>query len=261
MRKNNKGYVLTWDAMIALVLVTAAVASAMALGFFRNPEDNTFERLNSIAGDALDVMDKNGELDAVVSYYNSGDRESAAEKASTELAKLLSGRKVGYRFMVGGDVLAENIILENDSEASHVTQSTRYLSGAGGDAFMARASLLYNDPVEGITFTINGTSYGNPFPNYEGANWTFDHLGGSYKICVPEDCSGDNTYTYDGSDISTNDAADDAMLRLLKKLDTNSNGILDIDFDGTKMLFRVYSTESSIHSAGDFSEAKLVVWV
>ncbi len=261
MIHNKKGYVLTWDAMIALVLITATIAILVSMGYFKNPEENTFERMHYLSENALDTMSKNTVLDSVLSDYFSGNKENAAARADSTLEKILE--RVNYRFLVNDEILVEKIFTANDSTAQYETRATRFISGyktnETTDVFMARASLMYNDSDKNLTYTLVNVSYGNSFKIFSGATWMFNHNLGPETICVPIDCSGDNSYTYNGVEIATNDSADDAIFRLLKKLDTDSDGDVDMDFRRSTMYFKVYPAETK--QLGELTEVKLVVWI
>ena len=264
MIKHKKGYVLTWDAMIALVLITATIPILISMGYFKNPNEDTFERIHYISENAIDTMSKNTVLDSVLSDYFSGNKENAAARADSMLSKILE--RVNYRFLINDETLVEKIIFANDTSAKYETRATRFISGYKENetmnVFMARASLLYNDSNKNSTYTLANVSYGKSFKKASGANWTINQQGPVLKLCIPLNCLGDDTQNYKGNpcdDPKNDDAMDDAMFRLLRKLDIDGNCVLDICLDSDKMYFKVYPAETK--QLGELTEVKLVVWL
>jgi len=254
--KNKRGYIMTLDAIIALTIVLATIAALISAGYFVNKEWNIFESLHYSAENALDIMEKNTALYAVISDYYSGKKETSIQKANFFLGQILE--KVNYRFMLDDNVLVERILTRNDTDAEYKTKSTRFISNFDKN-FMARAALLYNDTDKNLTYSIANVSYGNSFEFFSGANWTFQHLGGVDTICVPINCSGDNSYTYSVSGIISNDSGDDAIYRLLRKLDIDNDNDIDIYFDNKTMYFKIYPAETK--NTGKIYKAELIVWI
>ncbi|MEM2918537.1 MAG: hypothetical protein QXY62_03455 [Candidatus Altiarchaeota archaeon] len=252
----SKGYVMTWDALIALVLIIVVISSLISLGYLKTNERNFFISLHYNAENAMDIMSKSHIIDEILFEYYNGDKITAKEKASGILDKILE--RINYRFKINDETLFEKILTENDTLARYKEKASRFFS-LPERVFIARASLIYNDSNRNLTYTISSVSYGDSFKIFLGSNWTFSHNTGTSKVCIPINCSGDNSYVYTTSGIVTNDSADDAIYRLLKKLDIDSDGDVDIDFSEETMFFNVYPVETL--QQRNLTNVKLIVWI
>ncbi len=265
----NKGYILTWDALLALTLILMTFVTLLALGYLNfSPEGNSeFERLHFLGNDVMDTLNKNGVLEEIATYWAKNDTANATETADHYLENLeLVPSKFGYRLEIDGENVSERILNLPESEITAKTSSVRFISGFGfnqtSEAHVARAWLWYNDLVAGKLYSLERVWYGNSSRYSFGANWTFYYEGGAQSpdICIPQDCSGDDLHTYDGTLIETEDALDDAMFRLLYKLDTDKNGKIDLDYDTENMVFKASSIETK-QLGSQLLEVKLILWV
>lgn len=253
---NSKGYVMTWDALIALVLIIVTISSLIALGYLKNTERNFFVNLHYDAENAIDILVKGPTIEQIFFEYYNGEKQIAKEKAEIMLSNIL--HKLNYRFEIDSETLIEKILTENESNAKYKAKASRFFS-LPEKVFIARASLIYNDSNKNLTYTLSSASYGNSFKIFSGANWTFSHNAGITKVCVPINCSGDNSYIYGTSNIITNDSADDAIYRLLRKLDIDSDGDIDIDFSEESMFFNVCAIETLQQRS--LTNMNLIVWI
>lgn len=266
----NKGYILTWDALLALMIVILTFATLLSLGYLNfSPGSGSasFERLHFLGEDTLDVLNKNGILAEIVSSWSQNDTGGATELADSYLKNLtLIPSRFGYRLEINNKNISERTLKTPENEITAKTNVVRFVSGFGinktPDVWVARAWLWYND--SGVIKTYESVTYGNSFRFSLGANWTFDYsgMGTAEDICIPPDCSGDDEHTYDGSPIETDDALDDAMYRLLDKLDTDTpnDGEIDLPFDSDNMLFKT-SSVSTKQFDSKLVEVKLILWI
>lgn len=253
---NAKGYVMTWDALIALVLIIVTISSLIALGYLKNDERNFFMNLHYNAENAIDIMSKTHIIDEILFNYYNGDKITAKEKANDILGRILE--RINYRFKINDETILEKILTENETNAQYKAKASRFFSFPE-KVFIARASLIYNDSNKNLTYTLSSIPYGNSFKIFSGSNWTFSHNAGTAKVCVPINCSGDNSYTYSTSNIITNDSADDAIYRLLKKLDIDNDGDIDMGFSEESMFFNVYPVATLQQQ--NLTNVELIVWI
>jgi hypothetical protein len=146
----NKGYVLTMDAIIALIFVMGAFIAMLSLDFF-NPDETSrtaFLNLHYVSEDTLDVLNKVGVLDNIGELWSLNDElslENASNITKTNL-DLIIPQNVGYTLTIDGDCIyssdnetegckyhSDNSTRPKMSEASVVTTSRRLLVGYGKD--------------------------------------------------------------------------------------------------------------------------------
>jgi hypothetical protein len=108
-----------------------------------------------------------------------------------------------------------------------------------------------------------GVGYGDVFPEKLGCNWKIQFEDNSYlEAKIPEDYAGDENCSYTAENISYNpkDAVDDAIYRLINKLDSNGNGKIDIKFDSDMIEFD-FSRSGGVRSLWGPITLKLVLWM
>lgn len=166
LQKGKKGYVLTWDAVIALVFILLVLAGFLSIPYFRSLRAGEvgFQRVHLISEDALEVLNKRGPLDDIGLEWSAGNYSSEAEmksgvlKGASQVAKdfldPIIPKHMGYTLLVGDDIIYksdwDSAVAERPSEdkAFEKTRAVRMVSGykenesVGG--WVARAMLLYN---------------------------------------------------------------------------------------------------------------------
>ncbi len=114
------------------------------------------------------------------------------------------------------------------------------------------------------TIRLDGrVGYGNVFPEKNGCNWTIQFEDNTYLSAkIPETYNGTKTcsYTINNITYSTSDAIDDAMYRLLRKLDSNNNNKMDIKFDSDMIEFD-FSRSGGVRSLWGPIIIKLILWM
>ncbi|MFH1835088.1 MAG: hypothetical protein ABH851_02740 [Methanobacteriota archaeon] len=180
IRKGEKGYVLTWDAVIALVFVLLILAGFLSIPYFRSLSagDVGFERVHYVVEDVSDILDKAGpvnELGIEISKGNfSNNTELAAGeiKGASQIAKEfldpLVPRHMGYALVVGDQIVYSTDLDGSVTDrpkrevAREETRAVRMASGlkenesVGG--WVARAMLLYNKTGEIRTLNYKGVN-------------------------------------------------------------------------------------------------------
>ena len=116
-----------------------------------------------------------------------------------------------------------------------------------------------------LTIKMNGAvGYGDSFPVAEGCNWEIAFEDGTTSnLAIPSDYSGASVCHYVPGNMTTateDDAANDAVLRVLQKLDLDGDGELDIKFDPNQV--EIDSTRvGGVKSLYGPVQFKLVVWI
>lgn len=105
--------------------------------------------------------------------------------------------------------------------------------------------------------------YGDVFLNNKGCNWTVEFEdGSSFNARLPESYNGTDNCFYTSSSLSygEDDAAKDAVYRLLSQLDPDSDRKVDLLFD-TDMVDFELGQASGVQSLWGPATFKLVVWM
>lgn len=271
---DSKGYVLTLDAIIAVMAFLIILIGFMLIQYQKPYESGgRFERLYSITEDAIDILNKNGILEQVVFYWSENNLSLANETSRLYLDQILASN-IGYRFEIGNLTISDNSrIMEN--EAGIKTNAERWISGysinKSVNEFISMTWLLYNNTSINKTYTISNVSYGNSFRTAIGSNWTIEHNTTSGEtanesILVPKTYSGNKKLNYTKSSYSypnTDDSIDDAVYRLLLKLDSDNDGAVNL-IDGREFNPANMTIIPSVVPAKSMHETvkvRLVVWM
>lgn len=271
---NSKGYVLTLDAIVAVIAFLIILIGFTSIQYQKPHESGErFNRLNSMAEDAIEIMNKNGILEQVVFYWSENNLSLANETARPYLDRILPGN-TGYRLEIGNLTISDNPrVMEN--EAGIKTNTERRISGysinKSVDEFISMAWLLYNDSSINKTYTIANISYGNSFRMAVGSNWTIEHntMSGetaNESMLIPKTYSGNKRLNYTKSAHSypdTDDSIDDSVYRLFIKLDPDNDGAINLinggEFNSTNMT--IISSVVPAKSMHDTVMVRLVVWM
>ncbi|HDH41350.1 MAG TPA: VWA domain-containing protein [Candidatus Altiarchaeales archaeon] len=108
------------------------------------------------------------------------------------------------------------------------------------------------------------TGYGDVYPSSEGCIWDIEFEDGSFMndTAIPITYTGGNNCSYTSSMIGgyEDDAINDAIYRLLRGLDLDNNGRVDIIFDPTAVEFKTAST-GGVRSLWGPVVIKLIIWM
>lgn len=119
------------------------------------------------------------------------------------------------------------------------------------------------DNIAIYTLRLDGrVGYGSVFQEKEGCNWKIQFEDNSYlEAKIPESYLGNDTCVYSSNNISfdTTDAVDDAVYRLIEKLDSDNNGKIDIKFDSDMLIFD-FSRAGGVRSLWGPITLKLILW-
>ncbi|ODS42862.1 MAG: hypothetical protein MSIBF_06235 [Candidatus Altiarchaeales archaeon IMC4] len=139
----KKGYVMTWDAILALVFVFV-----LLYGFSNLQQNLTYEtgfkKLHFVSEDALEVLNKKGVLDrigedwAAAANNESSPKWGAAENLTRQYLDSIVPANMGYNLTIDGVGIYSS---EDDpasrrpikADATEITHSTRLLTGFSPD--------------------------------------------------------------------------------------------------------------------------------
>jgi hypothetical protein len=111
----NRGYVITWDALIALSFTVFVMLGFIGLQHSQPDRGVTsFERLHSVAENAIDTVEKRGVLEEVGYFWSQGNSSYAANLTRDSLDNLIP-RSMGYRLEA---VVGSNVSVIYDSRTS-----------------------------------------------------------------------------------------------------------------------------------------------
>lgn len=260
----KKGYVLTLDALLALMVVMIVYTLIMGIQSSINVTEITeFKTLHYMSEDTMQALSEKGVLDQVCVQWalaggsnSSAHFDTARNISNAYLSEMLPVR-VGYKLMLNGTVVANSSRLP-ENESSVKTHSLRMLSGYNTslptDGYIARARI--ND---------TNVSYGPVFLNNTGCIWKIQTVPNGItpiNLRMPSTYAGTIICNYTNVSISyVNDSAvNDAVYRLLNKNDVSPrNGVLD-SLDLSNVTTDV-AVMSSIRSMSSPVEVKLVLWM
>lgn len=136
----RKGYVVTWDGLLSLSFVLFLLLGFISIQFTTNLKRGTtpFDKLHSVAENAVDTVNKQGVLEKIGYYWASGNL-SIASNISKGYFDPLVPENMGYRLEIidQGNVY---VIYETGDDrppaasADDQTRAFRFVSGYGEDA-------------------------------------------------------------------------------------------------------------------------------
>ena len=131
----KKGYVVTWDAIIALSFVLFLMLGFIGLNQSSDVtrRGTNFDRLHSVAENALDTINKRGVLEEIGYYWTQGNT-SFASNLTRDTLDLLIPKNIGYRLeIVDGEnvtvIYESNLSRPLPQDAADQTRAVRMMSG------------------------------------------------------------------------------------------------------------------------------------
>jgi hypothetical protein len=137
---DNKGFIFTMDAALALVVMIVLTASVVTYGLLPIFQGENHQHLQTLADSVLETMDQNGALrEAAVEYaYNGTNSDAehlqAQDTLNTSLSTLIPSN-IGYRLYVGDNEVSNNNGVLTDTD---VATSIKVISGPQ-EGWMGRA--------------------------------------------------------------------------------------------------------------------------
>lgn len=262
----KKGYVLTLDALLSLMVVMVIYTLIMGIQSSVNTTEITeFKKLHYVSEDTLQALSEKGVLDQVCVQWAlaEGDVDSPyfgrASNISNSYLSHIVPERIGYKFLIDGVVIANDSSRLAEDDSSVKTHSKRIVSGYNSSlptmGYIARARI--ND---------TNVSYGSVFWTTEGCNWTIQFSDNSNTtLLMPKDYAGDAKCKYQNISVTDWDhksAVNDAVYRLLRKNDTTPlNGKLDSPFFRPEDVITDVAVMSSIKSLSVPVDVELVLWM
>ena len=140
----RKGYVMTWDAILALIFILLVFVGLITMEHTRsiNVKEVGFLELYSTAEDSIEVLNKMGALEEIVIYWSENNTQLANDTATFYLEQFIP-EKMGYRLTIGNDTICEDQrILE--ATAVEKTKSTRFITGYGSEVSIYTREITVN---------------------------------------------------------------------------------------------------------------------
>jgi len=125
----KRGYVLTWDSLFALMLVIISITGYAMVYQYRaiRSGEEELQEVHYVAENALEILNKKGDLDKICNYWVRGEKEKANATARRELDELIPPY-MGYRLLIDGVEVTNNTrVWENSSRVK--TRVKRLISG------------------------------------------------------------------------------------------------------------------------------------
>jgi len=126
----KKGFVMTVDAVFAVILVLLALTLIYTLNYFSisiNTERTNIEQIHMKSEDALQVLNNKGVLEKIVDYWANNDLNSANKTARRYLDEIIP-ENMGYRLEIEGDNISINDKVKKEVDATDKMKSTRLIS-------------------------------------------------------------------------------------------------------------------------------------
>ncbi|MCE7698365.1 MAG: hypothetical protein K8E24_005855, partial [Methanobacterium paludis] len=197
---DDKGFIFTADATLALVVViviTASIVTYVGLPIFEGEEH---QHLEALADSVLESMDQNGTLardDALCSSNNSTVQQ-LGEKDLIENLNLLIPQGIGYKLTVGSQVIDSRDVGDSNHNitiATDVATKIKVISGAQtgwvGRAYYKQEEVNFVDETQTQITTVwnfhNWLQNFNPWNNGldNDPYWAGGQSAGSISFTVP----------------------------------------------------------------------------
>ncbi len=155
----RKGYVMTWDAILALIFILLVFVGLITMEHTRsiNVKEVGFLELHSTTEDSIEVLNKRGALEEIVIYWAENNTQLANDTATFYLEQLIPDN-MGYRLRFDNDTICENLRV-GEAQASEKTKSTRFITGYGQEVSVYTEVIVVN--VDAILATDLSGSMNN----------------------------------------------------------------------------------------------------
>jgi hypothetical protein len=262
----KKGYVLTLDALLSLMVVMVIYVLIMGIQSSINTTEITeFKKLHYVSEDTLQALSEKGVLDQICVQWAlaEGDTTSAyfdrARNISNSYLSEMVPPRIGYRLMINNVLVANDSSRLSENDSSVETHSQRMLSGYNTSlptqGYVARARI--ND---------TNVSYGSVFWSKEGCNWTIQFSDNrDTTLLMPKGYAGTKKCKYQNisvTDWDNKSAVNDAVYRLLRTNDTSPrDGKLDSPYFEPADVITDVAVMSSVKSVTVPVKVELVLWM
>lgn len=190
----------------------------------------TSEFNNAESSGAFEIPADSAPYEAKVVSYSGSKWTSKVEKYNNNTSlweKIYDLGDYNSDFINLGDPYYVNIPVDKINIGNN---SVRIYQGLSSSNYTAGSR--YNKAI--YTIIKNSTGFSKIVATAEGCNWNIEMEGGStFVVKVPEDYAGSENCYYNSTSISyrTSDAINLAVFSLLKTIDLNNNGRIEVKFD------------------------------
>ncbi len=178
-KMDEKGFLFTTDAVLALVVVIVLTASVVTYGLLPIYQGQNHQHLEAIADSALETMEQDGTLrQAAVQYAN--NNTTGAQALLTNKLDLLIPSTVGYKLTMDpyGSVSDNNGVLTSNDVATKVKVISAPSEGWMGRAYYKQDEVQFQD-ITGtqVTTVWNFHNYLKNFSPWSGGLNTYKYWG------------------------------------------------------------------------------------
>jgi hypothetical protein len=178
---DEKGFIFTTDAVLALVVVIVLTASIVTYGLLPIFQGEDHQHLEALADSTLETMEQSGTLrEAAVEYAN--NNTTGAQNTLTTSLNLLIPDNVGYRLTMDpyGSVSDNNGILTSNDVATKVKVISGPQEGWMGRAYYKQDEVQFQDITgTSVTTVWNFHNYLKNFGPWSGGLNTYKYWGGT----------------------------------------------------------------------------------
>lgn len=178
---DEKGFIFTTDAVLALVVVIVLTASVITYGLLPIYQGQNHQHLEAMADSALETMEQDGSLRyAAVQYAN--NNTTGAQTTLTNELNMLIPDNVGYKLNMDpyGSVSDNNGILTSNDVATKVKVISGPQEGWMGRAYYKQDEVEFQDITgTSVTTVWNFHNYLKNFGPWSSGLNTYKYWGGS----------------------------------------------------------------------------------
>lgn len=180
-KMDEKGFLFTTDAVLALVVVIVLTASIVTYGLLPIYQGQNHQHLEALADSALETMEQDGTLRYAAVQYANNNSSGAQQTLQTELNMLIPN-SVGYKITMDpyGSVSNSNGILTSTDVATKVKVISAPSEGWMGRAYYKQDEVEFQDITgSSVTTVWNFHNYLKNFSPWNGGLNTYKYWGGS----------------------------------------------------------------------------------
>lgn len=182
-KMDEKGFLFTTDAVLALVVVIVLTASIVTYGLLPIYQGQNHQHLESLADSALETMEQDGTLRYAAVQYANNNPTGAQQTLQNELNMLIPNN-VGYKITIDpyGSVSNNNGVLTSTDVATKVKVISAPSEGWMGRAYYKQDEVEFQD-ISGtqVTTVWNFHNYLKNFSPWSGGLNTYRYWGGTSR--------------------------------------------------------------------------------
>ena len=154
-KMDEKGFLFTTDAVLALVVVIVLTASIVTYALLPIYQGQNHQHLEALADSALETMEQDGTLRTAAVQYANGNTSGAQATLNTELNTLIPSN-IGYKLTMDpyGSVNSSTNILVSGDVATKVKVISGPQMGYVGRAYYKLEEVKYENQQQNVTTTV-----------------------------------------------------------------------------------------------------------